>query len=112
MRIEKFCYSDSNEMHMEEKSALFHELEPMCQSLAERLGSNLLMDTDDHAGWIIFVCDTFSFKNRDKQELQHLANLADEITIQPSVNTGDNSPTDIDGAAQLIFWFDFISYDE
>lgn len=66
------------------------------------------MDTDDHAGWITFICDVLSFKGAAKQAMQQLADVADEVTIRASVDTGANSPADIDNAVQLTFWFDFI----
>lgn len=114
MRIERYYYSNPNaisgkeSIYDTEKLTVFHQLEEPCQSLAESLGANLFMDTDDHAGWIIFVCDSLNFKNHNQKVFQHIAELADEITMRPSVKTGENSPADIDGAVQLTFWFDFI----
>lgn len=118
MRIERYYYSNPNaisgkeSIYDTEKLTVFHQLEEPCQSLAESLGANLFMDTDDHAGWIIFVCDALNFKNHNQKVFQHIAELADEITMRPSVNTGENSPADIDSAVQLTFWFDFIANDE
>ena len=115
MRIERYYYSNPNaisgkeSIYDTEKLTVFHQLEEPCQSLAESLGANLFMDTDDHVGWIIFVCDALNFKNHNQKVFQHIAELADEITMRPSVNTGENSPADIDGAVQLTFWFDFIA---
>lgn len=118
MRMESYYYSDPNtiseneSIYDTEKLNTFHQLKETCQSLAKNLGANLCMGMDDHAGWMIFVCDTLNFKNNDQKVFQHLAELADEITIRPSVNTGENGLTDIDDAVQLTFLFDFITYDE
>ena len=91
MRVEKYYYSDADKPESDiqntEKFQSFTQLSASCQSLAREIGANLFMDTDDHAGWITF---------------------ADEVTIRASVDTGANSPADVDNAVQLTFWFDFI----
>ena len=107
MRVEKYYYSDANKPESDiqntEKFQSFTQL-----SLAREIGANLFMDTDDHAGWITFICDVLSFKGAAKQAMQQLADVADEVTIRASVDTGANSPADVDNAVQLTFWFDFI----
>lgn len=112
MRVEKYYYSDANKSESDiqntEKFQSFTQLSASSQSLAREIGANLFMDTDDHAGWITFICDVLSFKGAAKQAVQQLADVADEVTIRASVDTGANSPADVDNAVQLTFWFDFI----
>lgn len=112
MRVEKYYYSDNNKpdtaIKNTEKFQSFMQLSASCQSLAQEIGANLFMDTDDHAGWITFICNVLSFKDATKQTMQQLADAADEVTIRASVDTGANSPADVDNAVQLTFWFDFI----
>lgn len=112
MRVEKYYYSDANKPESDiqntEKFQSFTQLSASCQSLTREIGANLFMDTDDHAGWITFICDVLSFKDAAKQAMQQLADIADEVTIRASVDTGANSPADVDNAVQLTFWFDFI----
>ena len=113
MRIEKYYYSDTNSQtpipQNADKSQIFHQFTSCCQSLAQEIGANLLVDTDDHAGWITLICDAFSFKDSVKHTILQLAEQADEITIQPSVDTGEHGPADIDNAIQVTFWFDLVS---
>ena len=112
MRVEKYYYSDIHKLNSTientEKFQSFTQLSAPCQSLAQEIGANLFMGTDDHAGWITFICNVLSFKDATKQTMQQLAAAADEMTIQASVDTGANTPTDVDNAVQLTFWFDFI----
>lgn len=112
MRVEKYYYSDASKPESDiqntEKFQSFTQLSASCQSLAREIGANLFMDIDDHAGWITFICDVLSFKDAAKQAMQQLADVADEVTIRASVDTGANSPADVDNAVQLTFWFDFI----
>lgn len=114
MRIEKYYYSDTDSqtptVQNTDKFQLFHQLSSHCESLAQEIGANLLVDTDDHAGWITLICDAFSFKDSVKHTILQLAEQADEITIQSSVDTGEHSPADIDNAIQVTFWFDLVSY--
>lgn len=112
MRVEKYYYSDANKSKSDiqntEKFQLFTQLSASCQSLAQEIGANLFMDTDDHAGWITFICNVLIFKDAAKQIVHQLAVASDEMTIQASVDTGANTPTDVDNAVQLTFWFDFL----
>ena len=98
MRVEKYYYSDANKPESDiqntEKFQSFTQLSASSQSLAREIGANLFMDTDDHAGWITFICDVLSFKGAAKQAMQQLADVADEVTIRASVDTGANSPAD------------------
>ena len=86
MRVEKYYYSDANKPESDiqntEKFQSFTQLSVSCQSLAREIGANLFMDTDDHAGWITFICDVLSFKDAAKQTVQQLADVADEVTIR------------------------------
>lgn len=54
MRVEKYYYSDANKPESDiqntEKFQSFTQLSASCQSLAQEIGANLFMDTDDHAG--------------------------------------------------------------
>ena len=42
-----------------------------------------------------------------KEFMQTLISAADEVHIRPSVDVGGKGPTDIDGLAQVEYWFDF-----
>lgn len=112
MRVEKYYYSDIHKLNAAientEKFQSFTQLFASCQSLAQEIGANLFMGTDDHAGWITFICNVLIFKDAAKQIVHQLATASDEMTIQASVDTGANSPADVDNAVQLTFWFDFI----
>lgn len=120
MRVEKYYYSDAQEhisreerlslMEQPEKKKQFYELIPMCQTLAQNIGANLQMGDDDHAGWAIFVGNPLNFKKANKQDLNKLIELSDEVNMRPSVDVQENSPTDVEGAVQVEFWFDFIRY--
>lgn len=76
-------------------------------SLAEELGANLLIDTEDFTGCIAFVCEEMNLTKEMKSKFERFAAEADEVHIKLSSDFGENSPTDIEGMIQLEYWFDY-----
>ena len=56
---------------------------------------------------IILVGNDMAFAGEEKQILERLTELADDVAVKLSVDVGDGTPTDIDGIVQMEFWFDF-----
>jgi len=76
-------------------------------SLAQKLRANLLVHTENMTGCITFVGEEFSHIGERKDMLEKLITAADEVHIALSADTGDGSPTDVDSAVRVEFWFDF-----
>ena len=75
--------------------------------LARAVRANLLVREENLTASIILVGDDMAFSGEEKQILDRLTELADEVAVKLSVDVGDGSPTDIDGIVQMEFWFDF-----
>ena len=75
--------------------------------LAREVRANLLVREENLTASIILVGDDMAFSGEEKQILDRLTELADDIAVKLSVDVGDGSPTDIDGIVQMEFWFDF-----
>lgn len=85
----------------------FCELAEQSVSLAEELRANLLVGTEDFTGCIAFVGDEMNFTKAIKTKFEEYADAADEVHIKLSADYGEKSPTDIEGAVQLEYWFDY-----
>ena len=75
--------------------------------LAREVRANLLVREENLTASIILVGDDMAFSGEEKQILDRLTELADDVAVKLSVDVGDGSPTDIDGIVQMEFWFDF-----
>ncbi|MDD7176351.1 MAG: hypothetical protein PUI69_00240 [bacterium] len=75
--------------------------------LARAVRANLLVREENFTASIILVGDDMAFSGEEKQILDRLTELADDVAVKLSVDVGDGSPTDIDGIVQMEFWFDF-----
>lgn len=75
--------------------------------LARAVRANLLVREENLTASIILVGNDMAFSGEEKQILDRLTELADEVAVKLSVDVGDGSPTDIDGIVQMEFWFDF-----
>ena len=75
--------------------------------LARTVRANLLVREENLTASIILVGDDMAFSGEEKQILDRLTELADDVAVKLSVDVGDGSPTDIDGIVQMEFWFDF-----
>lgn len=75
--------------------------------LARAVRANLLVREENLTASIILVGDDMAFSGEEKQILDRLTELADDVAVKLSVDVGDGSPTDIDGIVQMEFWFDF-----
>lgn len=89
------------------KHRRFAELAEESISLAKELGANLLAYTENTTGCITFVGEELGYIEKHKAMLEKLTATADEVHIALSVDTGEGSPTDIDGLVRMEFWFDF-----
>ena len=58
-------------------------------------------------GCITFVGEELGYIEKHKAMLEKLTATADKVHIALSVDTGEGSPTDIDGLVRMEFWFDF-----
>ena len=85
----------------------FKELVNEAIELARAVRANLLVREENLTASIILVGDDMAFSGEEKQILDKLTELADDIAVKLSVDVGDGSPTDIDGIVQMEFWFDF-----
>lgn len=101
LQAQRFSIVDPRKYHR------FCELAEQSVSLAEELRANLLVDTEDFTGCIAFVGDEMSFTKAIKTKFEEFADAADEVHIKLSSDYGENSPTDIEGAVQLEYWFDY-----
>ena len=75
--------------------------------LAREVRANLLVREENLTASVILVGDDMAFSGEEKQILDRLTELADEVAVKLSVDVGDGTPTDIDGIVQMEFWFDF-----
>ena len=75
--------------------------------LAGAVRANLLVREENLTASVILVGDDMAFTGEEKQILDRLTELADDVAVKLSVDVGDDSPTDIDGIVQMEFWFDF-----
>lgn len=75
--------------------------------LARTVRANLLVREENLTASVILVGDDMAFSGEEKQILDRLTELADEVAVKLSVDVGDGSPTDVYGLAQMEFWFDF-----
>ena len=75
--------------------------------LARAVRANLLVREENLTASVILVGDDMAFSGEEKQILDRLTELADDVAVKLSVDVGDGSPTDIDGIVQMEFWFDF-----
>ena len=75
--------------------------------LAREVRANLLVREENFTASIILVGNDMAFSGEEKQMLDKLTELADDIAVKLSVDVGDGTPTDIDGIVQMEFWFDF-----
>ena len=75
--------------------------------LARAVRANLLVREENFTASIILVGDDMAFSGEEKQILDRLTELADDVAVKLSVDVGDGTPTDIDGIVQMEFWFDF-----
>ena len=75
--------------------------------LARAVRANLLVREENLTASIILVGDDMAFSGEEKQILDRLTELADDVAVKLSVDVGDGSPTDVDGLVQMEFWFDF-----
>ena len=89
------------------KYELFCTLAKSCVHYARREYANLLVDVEGLSGCIIFVGEELNYTGDLKEFMQTLISAADEVHIRPSVDVGGKGPTDIDGLAQVEYWFDF-----
>ena len=80
--------------------------------LARTVRANLLVREENLTASIILVGDDMAFSGEEKQILDRLTELADDVAVKLSVDVGDGSPTDIDGIVQMEFWFDFYKESE
>ena len=85
----------------------FKELVNEAIELARAVRANLLVNLENLTASIILVGDDMAFADEEKQILDRLTELADDVAVKLSVDVGDGSPTDIDGIVQMEFWFDF-----
>ena len=85
----------------------FKELVNEAIELAKAVRANLLVNVENLTASIILVGDDMAFAGEEKQILDRLTELADDVAVKLSVDVGDGSPTDIDGIVQMEFWFDF-----
>ena len=85
----------------------FKELANEAVELARAVRANLLVNVENLTASIILVGNDMAFSGEEKQILDRLTELADEVAVKLSVDVGDGSPTDIDGIVQMEFWFDF-----
>ena len=85
----------------------FKELANEAVELARAVRANLLVNVENLTASIILVGNDMAFSGEEKQILDRLTELADDIAVKLSVDVGDGSPTDIDGIVQMEFWFDF-----
>ncbi|MGN1031286.1 MAG: hypothetical protein ACI4PQ_06745 [Butyricicoccaceae bacterium] len=74
--------------------------------LAERIRANLLIEEEGFSASIILIGESLACGGREKQLLNRLLAAADDVAFKVSVDTGEGMATDIDGLAQLEFWFD------
>lgn len=95
-----------------EKYGDFCEIAQISAAFAEELRANLLVRTEDLTGCIIFVGEEMNFKENQKELLEKLVSMADEVHVAISVDTGECSPIDIDGLVRMEFWFDFYANKE
>lgn len=58
-------------------------------------------------GCITFVGEELRYIEKHKAMLEKLTAVADEVHTALAVDTGEGSPTDIDGLVRMEFWFDF-----
>ena len=89
------------------KYELFCTLAKSCVHYARREYANLLVDVEGLSGCIIFVGEELNYTGDLKEFMQTLISAADEVHIRPSADVGGEGPTDIDGLAQVEYWFDF-----
>lgn len=75
--------------------------------LARKVRANVLVREENLTASIILVGDDMAFSGEEKQILDRLTELADDVAVKLSVDVGDGTPTDIDGIVQMEFWFDF-----
>ena len=75
--------------------------------LARAVRANLLVREENLTASIILVGNNMAFVGEEKQILDRLTEVADDIAVKLSVVVGDGTPTDIDGIVQMEFWFDF-----
>lgn len=75
--------------------------------LARAVRANLLVREENLTASIILVGNDMAFAGEEKQILERLTELADDVAVKLSVDVGDGTPTDIDGIVQMEFWFDF-----
>ena len=75
--------------------------------LARAVRANLLVREENLTASIILVGNNLAFVGEEKQILDRLTEVADDIAVKLSVDVGDGTPTDIDGIVQMEFWFDF-----
>ena len=75
--------------------------------LARAVRANLLVREENFTASIILVGDDMAFSGEEKQILDRLTELADDVAVKLSVDVGDGTPTDIDGIVQMEFGFDF-----
>lgn len=101
LQAQRFSIVDPRKYHR------FCELAEQSISLAEELCANLLVDTEDFTGCIAFVGDEMNFTKAIKTKFEEYADAADEVHIKLSSDYGEKSPTDIEGAVQLEYWFDY-----
>ena len=85
----------------------FAELAEESILLAKELGANLLAYTENTTGCITFVGEELGYIEKHKAMLEKLTAVADEVHVALSADTGEGSPTDIDGLVRMEFWFDF-----
>ena len=85
----------------------FKELVNEAIELARTVRANLLVREENLTASVILVGDDMAFSGEEKQILDRLTELADEVAVKLSVDVGDGTPTDIDGIVQMEFWFDF-----
>ena len=85
----------------------FKELVNEAIELAKAVRANLLVNVENLTASIILVGNDMAFAGEEKQILDRLTELADDVAVKLSVDVGDGSPTDIDGIVQMEFWFDF-----
>ncbi len=90
----------------------FLKLSDECIALAKEAAANLLIDTEELTGCISFVGDEMSFTREAKFLFERLHASANEVYIAASADTGNGSPTDVDGAVRIEFWFDFYAETE
>ena len=75
--------------------------------LARAVRANLLVREENLTASIILVGNNMAFVGEEKQILDRLTEVADDIAVKLSVDVGDGTPADIDGIVQMEFWFDF-----